>query len=119
MKKALWRNVFLTFAVFTFACLLLSGGSRLIAASDDSIEPIQLSDSWFAASLTCPAPAYERLIAETGTQKNRSASAASVYLIVDKTVPAAPQTDANGNVLLQQSYMRTVYQAFALGDGFA
>ena len=29
------------------------------------------------------------------------------------------QTDANGNVLREESYLRTVYRAFALGDGFA
>jgi len=119
VKKALWRNVFLAFTAFTFVCLLLSGSSRLIAGPDDAVEPIRLSDSWFAASLTCPAAAHEQLIAENGTQKNRPLSAAAVRLMIDETVPSAPQTDANGNVLLQQSYMRTVYQAFALGDGFA
>ena len=29
------------------------------------------------------------------------------------------KTDANGNVLRGMSYLRTVYSAFALGDGFA
>ena len=119
MKKTQWQKMLLAFSLFVFACLLLGGGSRLIA-SDEPVAPILPADSWLHASLTCPPSTQTNELQQRKTQENTLAVSTVLYLTDETMNPCSPQTDANGNVLRQgSSYMRTVYQAFALGDGFA
>ncbi len=119
MKRALGRDMFLVFAVLAFACLLLGGGSRLIASPEAPSSPILPREGWLSASLTCPPSAQMQEIEARRVQEERPISASILYLHADEIGPCPPQTDANGNILRQASYMRAVYQAFALGDGFA
>ena len=73
MKKALWQDTFLVFAVLAFACLLLCGGSRLIASPDEPAELILPQESWLSASLTCPPPVQTEGLQEGRQQENRTA----------------------------------------------
>lgn len=119
MKRTLWRDAFFVFAVFSFACLLLGGGSRLIASPEKEAGPIVLRESFMSASLTCPPSTRADELPDHKNQENRQAASAAYCLLNREISCSIPQTDANGNVLRRASYMRTVYQAFALGDGFA
>lgn len=119
MKKTRAKDLFFAAAVFVFVCLLLSGGSRLIASPEKPMQPIATSPSWMRASFTCPPEGGGSNIKEDRAQENRQYSPVPVN---DGGKPLAfslPLTDSNGNVLRRVSYMRAVYQAFALGDGFA
>ena len=118
MKNTHCRGMLLIAVVFVFSCLLLSGGSRLIASPDKPAEPVFPRESRLSASLTCPARVQTQELHEGKAQESRDAGEASPPFIAVHA-PRPPQTDANGNILRQTSYMRAVYQAFALGDGFA
>ena len=89
MKRVSWRAYLGCLAFFIFACLLLSGAQRLIAVDRQSVQA-----------------ETERVIC--------SRSEYSVHERMQR------QSDANGNILSgRSSYLRAVYQAFPLGDGFA
>lgn len=119
MNRSLWRRMLLTFAVFMFCCLLVSGGSRLIAMPDEAAVPMRAAQSWMNASLRC-LPAQSEVVNEPErAQQSRGGLFAAVCCEAEGIASCVPQTDANGNVLRQTSYMRAVYQVFALGDGFA
>ena len=82
--------------LFVFVCLLLAGAGRLIASEGDGQRMPDLSQrqAWLCAA---PNAAQEPL-----------------------TDARLQRRDANGNILPgSESYMKTVYRAFPLGDGFA
>ena len=119
MKKALWQKLLLSFAVITFSCLLISGGSRLIATPDKPSLPIAPASSWMRASVSCPPQeSHEQAFAQK-TQTCRLLADAPVSHEEKINGVHLPYTDSNGNILRHASYMRAVYQAFALSDGFA
>lgn len=99
----------------TFICVLLSGAGRLLGGQ----EPQQ----------TGALPALSRLSAVAPREAEQSAAPSAGETIrrtpMTGVLPqhaawaSRAQTDANGNVLRAESYLRTVYRAFALGDGFA
>lgn len=112
------QKIIFVFAVLAFSCLLLSGGSRLIASPQEPSLPIMPAQSWLEASLTCP-PASETGAVQAASIHEKRCSAQSVaFLDAKETDFQPPQTDANGNVLRHASYMHAVYQVFVLGDGF-
>ena len=119
MKKTLWQNLYFAFAVLTFACLLLGGGSRLIAAPEKETAAFLPAEHWLSASLTCPPTVRQYEASEREMQENGQNTVSFVCFERCETDHIDVQTDANGNVLIASSYMRSVYQAFALGDGFA
>ena len=113
------RSMLLAASLVLFACLLFSGGQRLIGC-DAAREQVVLVQPVQAA--LCAAPTYMQGEAD-GAQSTSSEQRAQ-----DAALPAAGScaqprdihADANGNVLASGvSYLRTVHQAFALGDGFA
>jgi len=117
MRKRSERSLVLFAVIFVFACLLFSGGSRLIGheVQDDLVQSAELS-SVRAAFSAVPAPRAElgaEPVFEAIAQRTDRAEAPK---------SAAPRAriicDANGNVLKSRSYLHTVYQAFSLGDGF-
>ena len=62
----------------------------------------------------------EQLLLEQLTGEAREARAARQRAAtVQVSASRGEILDANGNVLRGMSYLRTVYSAFALGDGFA
>lgn len=111
------RSLFFLLVCFAFIGLLLGGGSRLIGTQGEENAMPERPDSLVrAAFVSAPAPK-----AETGTSHPR------VHSVQRHTQAPAPESltlntlavcDANGNVLKGRSYLRAVYQAFALGDGF-
>ena len=72
-----------------------------------------------SAALRCaPAPQMQEAGAPGQTQRggsHRETACPQAGLSPARTVCC----DANGNILSAQSYLRTVYRAFALSDGFA
>ncbi|MBR5224535.1 MAG: hypothetical protein IKV90_02595 [Clostridia bacterium] len=119
MKRNCWRGLYFAMALLAFSCLLLVGGSRLIAVPDEAASPILPSESWMEASLTCPPPqqSHNMLADREEDGKIRISLQASLEEAGQNLRPI-PETDANGNIIRQASYMRAVYQSFALGDGF-
>lgn len=107
--------------LFVFVCLLLAGAGRLIASEGDGQRMPDLSQrqAWLCAA---PNAAQEPLtdahqeIRPGGEHRfafsaNREGQRAAALL---------QRRDANGNILPgSESYMKTVYRAFPLGDGFA
>ena len=107
--------------LFVFVCLLLAGAGRLISSESDGQRMPDLSQrqAWLCAA---PNAAQEPLtdarqeIRPGGEHRfafsaNREGQRAAALL---------QRRDANGNILPgSESYMKTVYRAFPLGDGFA
>ena len=119
MKRNCWRGLYFAMALLAFSCLLLAGGSKLIAMPDEAASPILPSESWMEASLTCPPPqqAHNTL----ADREDEGSFRVSVQVSIEdagQNLRALPETDANGNIIRQACYMRAVYQSFALGDGF-
>lgn len=120
MKRLDFRPALLSCIAVAFVCLLLSGASRLIGhspAASACPPPSAAQDVYL-----CSAPASTQ---ETDARSGRSLLPESPWARRDPPQPCRPGAmpaavrDANGNVLLSKTYVRAVYQAFALGDGFA
>lgn len=117
MEKRSGRMLMLLSMVFVFCCLLLSGGSNLIAGSDEeNAIPIRSVSAIRAVLSSASAPRMESSCApRSGETINRlhAASAPDRQVLTHRV-----QSDANGNVIASSSYMRAVYQVFVLDDGF-
>ena len=115
MKGKPGLKLLLALFALTFACVLLSGAGRLLGTQERHI-PESLPAR---AVLTAPAPREAAESALASCQETlRRAPEGEAPQVQAISAPRA-QTDANGNVLRGRSYLRTVYSAFALGDGFA
>ena len=101
--------------VTAFACLLLSGAPRLVASGEEAGSAPALS---VRAALTAPARQDDSDIAAAAQSSARRGE--RIFETASLIAPAVPalRCDANGNVLARESYLRTVYRAFSLGDGF-
>lgn len=117
MAKKSERSLLLVCMLFVFVCLLLSGGSRLIG-SEIQEKPMQLRPpESICAELS-------RVIAqriESSLVIRREHSAPYIQVTPerqDRMLSHRALSDANGNILGSRTYMRSVYQSFALGDGF-
>lgn len=119
MNKPLWQSALLAFAVLAFSCLLLGGGSRLIAMPEEGAMSLIPPPAVMKASLTCPPMEQAQTLHAQRAQERQFFTDASIVREDGEIAFRLPQTDANGNILRQTSYMRAVYQVFALGDGFA
>lgn len=120
MQNAAFRKVFLSCFLLVFAVLLISGAPRLIARSCEEL----------CAEISLPPrQAYLCMYPETQLHRiqsdceehSRFAQNDEVALFRASSgmpVTCVSDMDANGNILLDASYMRSVYQVFALGDGF-
>ena len=116
MRKRSERSLVLFAVIFVFACLLLSGGYRLIGHEEGMEGRIESVSAVTAAFSAVPAPQSETGQAPVdGTAVHRAAMVPPPDCAV---IPARVVCDANGNVLGSLSYLRAVYQAFSLGDGF-
>lgn len=117
MKNRSGRSLLLFAMVFAFACLLLSGGWRLVACevSDDPV-PVK-SFSAIRTALSVPQMQTEKSMAEM--RRSTCAQRLPVTPAEDiQPLKHTVQSDANGNVIAAGTYMRAVYQAFVLDDGF-
>ncbi|MBQ7885350.1 MAG: hypothetical protein IJ313_00490 [Clostridia bacterium] len=117
MTKKSERSLLLLCMVFAFCCLLLHGGGRLIGGEEEaSMLPVRMMAS-VRAELSAAAMQRAQTVSpmRSGLNMQRMhAAPAPDHQHLTHTV----SSDANGNVLLGRTYMRAVYQAFALDDGF-
>lgn len=121
MKLRLSRAYGGVIVLFVFACLLLAGAGRLIESetASESLTDLSQRQAWLCAA---PSFAQEQL---PGAQSEARLGedhrlAASEKEKVHNAGLLLLRSDANGNVLLgSESYLKTVYRAFPLGDGFA
>mgnify|MGYP004523031269 CR=1 FL=1 len=110
------------FVLFIFACLLLAGAGRLVASSEkdaQNLSDLSQREAWLCAA---PNAAQEPLSgAQNETHPNgESRFALSAGREEQNAGAVLQRSDANGNILPgSESYMKTVYRAFPLGDGFA
>ena len=114
------RSMLFAASLALFACLLLSGAQRLIGSQ---LQGGQSPAAAPAQAYLCSAsPAYV-LSTEDGSRDKAGEYRDSVDALPAGRPFAQPRgarADANGNVIASGiSYLRSVYQAFALGDGFA
>lgn len=117
MKRRGERSLVFLFICFAFVCLLISGGSRLIGGQSEERAGTERTDALMrAAFVSAPAPRAETEAAKPHEQlvQRRAAAPAPEGPILNTLA----MCDANGNVLKGRTYMRAVYQAFVLGDGF-
>lgn len=118
MRRRNEQSLVLLCALVVFACLLIAGRSRLVGYEvEENALPSAAGPVLRAALCSAPAAPQETGGMEQQTSADKRQS--------DSTVCASPTPqplalcDANGNVLGNQTYLHAVYQAFALGDGFA
>lgn len=118
MQKRSGRALFLLMCLVAFACVLVSGAGRLIGCETPQPDQDRAISAASAALQCAPVPRAE----EAGVlgQTQRGGSRRGMVSLAAGLFPArAVCCDANGNILSAQSYLRTVYRAFALSDGFA
>ena len=117
MARKSARSALLFGMLFAFACLLLSGGWRLVGTQqEDDLMPARPYASIRAAISavqTCAQHSASAVRRESAVQRMHSAPAPD-HQVLTCCVPS----DSNGNVLAGGTYMRAVYQAFVLDDGF-
>lgn len=103
--------------LIVFFCLLLSGGSRLIGREGEEMVLPQPTSALHSALCSVTAQHEQTGCAPVreSADKEQTAAAAIIHNKPDISVCS----DANGNVLRQETYLHAVYQAFSLGDGFA
>lgn len=117
MNRGGLRSLALLSVFFVFALLLVSGGPRLIGhANEYDAALTEVSVPLCAVLSRAPQRPEETGLGEQGTPmiQRRSVSCVSHEMRPQRHVVS----DANGNVIRCQSYLRAVYQAFSLGDGF-
>lgn len=121
MRSHAWQKVFLLCFSFAFAALLLSGAPRLIATSDEGTNKADVRTRPEQAYLCSGSAAEANASDAERIESNRFAQrnvAVWLYCAMGMHEGCMADADANGNVLMRGNYMRSVYQVFALGDGF-
>ena len=117
MRKRSERSLVLFALIFVFACLLLTGGERLIGhEGEENPAPARSVSTVSAALCAMPAP-----VAQSGHVPARETDGQRMVITraEEGSLPRSfVLSDANGNVISCGTYMHAVYQAFTLGDGF-
>lgn len=120
MKNRGFRSLFWAVCVFVFACLLVSGAPRLVAVGGEELPPVPAAPAQAylcSAATVVSQPESRESCAAQGISRGECAAVLSPRMTGSETL--SPGADSNGNVLQEASYLRSVHQAFALGDGFA
>lgn len=121
MKTTAFRTFMLLMGMAVLSCILLCGAQRLVGRADEAPPIVPGSVSAKQAILVSAASCAQ----ETGAQQGRTScvrvdevrQSAQLFSAAGNGLIA--RRDANGNVLPGRgSYLRMVYQAFPLGDGF-
>ena len=111
------RKLLFVCMVFVFACLIFSGGWRLVAGyGEDDLIPVRVDASIRAMISAAPVRLFQPALfvrRDSGMQRMH-AQPVPVNQVLNHSV----SSDSNGNVLAAGTYMRAVYQAFVLDDGF-
>ena len=117
MRKRDERCFVLLPLLIVFCCLLLSGGSRLIGREGEELAqslPVSV-----LRGVLCSAPAQTEQTSCDPARDHTDKAQIMVASMIHDEPDISVCSDANGNVLRCQTYLRAVYQAFSLGDGFA
>ena len=117
LRQQLAFKMFFAAFCLMFCCLLVSGAPRLIAS--DHASDIQLPTG---RTYISSAPAHEAEGTSMLPHSNRVVRGEASMIYTHDSHPNSSllcRSDANGNILCAASYMRAVYQAFVLSDGFA
>ena len=117
MTKKHERSLLLACMLFVFVCLLLSGGWRLVESRQ---EDTQIPERSYASIRAAFSPTHARA-QESASMARRESAAQRLHSVPAQDHQALNHhvpSDSNGNVLAGGSYMRAVYQAFVLDDGF-
>ena len=110
-------SLLLTGCLLLFSCLLISGIQRLVAFPERQ-EPALFQSP---QAILCSAQSSLELEREPGRPRFvRETRLADAHVQMELSQSSGTgETDANGNILCTGvSYVRAVYRAFALGDGF-
>ena len=117
MTRKCSRALLLAGMLFAFACLMVSGGWRLVAGYGEgqlaADRPYAQIRAVISAAPAQPSQTVSPARREGGMQRMHIAPAPE-----NRTLISSAESDSNGNVLAAGTYMRAVYQAFALDDGF-
>ena len=117
MTRKCARAMLLACMLFAFACLMVSGGWRLVAGYGEGQlaqqRPYAQSRAEISSAPANPSQTVSPVQRESGVQRMHAAPAPE-----NRTLISSAESDSNGNVLAAGTYMRAVYQAFALDDGF-
>ncbi|MBR5302839.1 MAG: hypothetical protein IKU38_08395 [Clostridia bacterium] len=111
------RKLLLACMLFVFACVILSGGWRLVAANAQEA-PLPVRSYAQIRAVLSAAPAQP---SQTVSPVRRDAGMQRMHIAPapeNRTLNLSVASDSNGNVLAGGTYMRAVYQAFTLDDGF-
>jgi len=117
MTKKSERSMLLACMLFVFVCLLLSGGWRLVGSQEED----NLIRPRTAVSVRAVLTSASRQQNPVGSVMRKGMDARRMHALSvpdHQELNHSVQSDANGNVLAGGTYMRAVYQAFALDDGF-
>ena len=110
-------KLFLSLCALALVCIAISGAPRLIAGEEDA--PPSASTVAAQAYLTQASQESVPQSAPRAETRVRGSAQAAQSARLGVMPLLALRRDANGNVLAAQaSYLRAVYWAFALGDGF-
>ena len=111
------RKLLFACMLFAFACLIASGGWRLVAGYGEGQlmpdRPYAQIRTVISAAPANPSQTVSPVQRESGVQRMHTAPAPD-----NRILTQSAESDSNGNVLAAGTYMRAVYQAFALDDGF-
>lgn len=116
MKR--WKPLLVMPLLLMAACLLIGGAHRLIAfpEQENAGMPVYAREVYL-----CSAPSQINEWSGCADRQEHPLLRAMADALPAPRVPSgliALGADANGNVLGKESYVRSVYHAFALGDGF-
>ena len=112
------RSLVLLSVLIVFACLLLAGGSRLIGHAQPQ-ETEAFARGAAAHAVLCSAASSAQEAEEIHARGQVHGWKKPAVAQATRQLISCVCSDANGNVLGGVSYLRTVYQAFSLSDGFA
>ena len=111
------RKLLLVCMLFVFACVILSGGWRLVAIQTPEepvpVRPYAQIRAVISAAPMQPSQTVSPVRRETSMQRMHIAPAPE-----NRILNHSVASDSNGNVLASGTYMRAVYQVFTLDDGF-
>ncbi len=118
MRERSWRLLLGALCGFVFALLLCGGAERLVGGEEPSraVSPPRAVAAFLTGAHAEPQSGERSEARPTGGE--RQARPASGLSPARVRVTLLQRSDANGRVLSGRSYLREVYEAFALGDGF-
>ena len=117
MTRKSEQKLLLACMLFVFACVILSGGWRLVGGQPQA-DLIPARNYVQIRAVLSPAPAQPSQSVSLVRRENGMQRMPVAPTPVNRTLYHSIASDSNGNVIAAGTYMRAVYQAFTLDDGF-